>query len=68
MIENYPFRILTITSGSSSIKFSLYHMGLAETLVLSGRIERIGVRSHLFHARNADHETLFDQKLEYMGN
>lgn len=34
--------ILTINSGSSSIKFSLYQMGQSETLILSGIIEGIG--------------------------
>jgi acetate kinase len=64
MIEDHPFQILTINSGSSSIKFSLYHMGSAETLMLSGRIERIGVTPSLFYAKNADGVTLVEQQLD----
>ena len=53
--------ILTINSGSSSIKFSLYHMGRFETMVLAGEIERIGRRSSLFHARNSDGRILIEK-------
>ena len=42
VIENDPFRILTVNSGSSSIKFSLYEMGPRELRRLSGQAERIG--------------------------
>jgi len=35
-------RVLVINCGSSSIKFSLYEIAADETLLLSGRIERIG--------------------------
>src|SRR5512147_3094509 len=41
-------RILTINSGSSSIKFSLYDMGDGEVLVLSGKAEGIGVTEGRF--------------------
>jgi acetate kinase len=64
MVEDHPFRILTINSGSSSIKFSLYHMGLDETFMLSGRIERIGVTPSLFYAKKADGVTLIEQQLD----
>ena len=37
--------ILTINSGSSSLKVGLYEMGEAEKLVLFGNLERIGQRS-----------------------
>ena len=40
--------ILTINSGSSSIKFSLYSMGDSEQLLFSGRLVRIGVAGGLF--------------------
>ncbi len=33
-------RILTINSGSSSVKFALYDMGDGEALVFSGRAEK----------------------------
>jgi acetate kinase len=64
MIEEHPFRILTVNSGSSSIKFSLYLMGLDETFMLSGRIERIGVTPSLFHAKNADGVKFMEQQLD----
>jgi acetate kinase len=64
MIGDYPLRIMTINSGSSSIKFSLYHIALAEALMLSGRIERIGIRPSLFHAKKADGGTLVEQQLD----
>ncbi len=55
--------ILTINSGSSSIKFSLYRMGLSETMVLAGEIERIGRSGSLFHAIDADGRSLTEQSL-----
>ena len=36
-------RILTINSGSSSLKFALWEMGPSETLLLRGAIDRIGL-------------------------
>jgi acetate kinase len=57
-------RILTINSGSSSLKVAMYHMGRSETLVLSGSIERIGLRASLFHIRDADGETLIQEHLD----
>ncbi len=42
-------RILTINSGSSSIKFSLYGMEPEETLMLSGSIAGIGTATGRFH-------------------
>jgi len=38
MASEHFHNILTINSGSSSIKFSLYRMGSVETAVLSGTI------------------------------
>jgi len=54
-------RILTINSGSSSIKSSLYVMGAAEELELFGSIERIGLDSGLFHVEGSKGEVLTDQ-------
>ena len=51
-------RILTINSGSSSLKCSLYHIGQSETLILSGSIERIGLRGSHFRIQDAAGETL----------
>ncbi len=55
--------ILTINSGSSSIKFSLYQVGRYETMVLAGEMERIGQNSGLFHVRDADSKSLIDRRL-----
>jgi len=42
MSQPSSLRILTINSGSSSIKTSLYRIGVEETLLLSGQLEGIG--------------------------
>jgi acetate kinase len=57
-------RILTINSGSSSVKFALFHMGQSETLELSGRMERIGLSGGVFKAKGADGKTLVDRQLD----
>jgi acetate kinase len=57
-------RILTINSGSSSVKFALFHMGQTESLVLSGRMERIGLSAGVFKAKGADGATLVDRPLD----
>jgi acetate kinase len=57
-------RILTINSGSSSLKVALYHMGRSERLMLTGRVERIGLRAGLFQTRDAEGEVLIEQNLE----
>jgi acetate kinase len=54
-------RISTINSGSSSIKVGLYEMGEAEELVLSGSMERIGVRAGVFRMADADGASLIDE-------
>ena len=56
--------ILTINSGSSSIKFSLYRMGKVESLVFGGKIERIGLSPSLFHVKDVEGKTLIDQQSE----
>jgi acetate kinase len=50
-------RILTINSGSSSIKFSLYQMGQSESLILSGIIERIGQKPAILKIKDAQGQT-----------
>jgi acetate kinase len=64
MADKHFNRILTINSGSSSIKFSLYHMGRAETLVLSGSIGGIGFGSGIFHVKDADGKTVVERHLQ----
>ena len=61
MSQNDPCCVLTINSGSSSLKFSVYEMGPAETLKFSGSVERIGLTASRFHARDADGKTLIDE-------
>jgi acetate kinase len=65
MIEDHPFRILTINSGSSSIKFSLYQMGQTELKILSGQTERIGDSTGLFRVKDGDEKTLVERNLSF---
>lgn len=55
-------RILTINSGSSSLKCSLYEMGKSEAMVLSGTIERIGLRGGHFQIRDVSGKNMIDQQ------
>ena len=54
-------RVLTINSGSSSVKFGLFEIERTEKLLLSGELERIGLRAGMFQIHNATGETLVDQ-------
>ncbi|MFZ1932794.1 MAG: acetate/propionate family kinase [Thermoguttaceae bacterium] len=65
MADDGAIRVLTINSGSSSLKWSLYHMGPAETRVLAGSLERIGLRGGVWHIRDADGKTLVDEAREF---
>ena len=51
MTKNQNIRILTINSGSSSLKFALYDMGQHEKVILSGAIEGINFRTGRFHIK-----------------
>ena len=55
--------ILTINSGSSSMKFSLYALGKTERLVLKGELGRIGVRRGFLQVKDHENRELTDQKL-----
>ncbi len=57
------FPVLTINSGSSSIKFALYHMGSVETSVLSGSIAGIGLSSGMFRI-DANAKTIYEKHLQ----
>ena len=57
--------ILTLNSGSSSLKFALYHLGHlgqggvdSEILLATGALERIGLPGGQLEIRNADKEVL----------
>ena len=54
-------RILTINTGSSSLKVGLYEMGRGETRILSGEVERIDVPGGRLHVTDANGATLIDQ-------
>ncbi|MGA2401004.1 MAG: acetate/propionate family kinase [Syntrophobacteraceae bacterium] len=71
--------ILTINSGSSSVKLALYHVGPSEMLVLSGKIDRIGLAGSHFEMKDAggkvltrrelrlpDHETALQVLLDWL--
>ena len=65
MAENGGIRVLTINSGSSSLKWSLYHIGLAESLAFSGSLERIGLHGGVWHVRDADGRAVLDEHREF---
>ena len=54
MAGKRTLHILTLNSGSSSVKFALYAMGEREMLLFSGRMERIGLHAGIFQAHDAD--------------
>jgi acetate kinase len=54
-------RILTINTGSSSLKVGLYEVGREETRLLSGEVERIGVPGGHLRLTDAHCATLLDQ-------
>ncbi len=55
-------RVLTLNSGSSSLKFSIYEMGAgAETLLLHGKLDRIGEGEGHFEAVNGEGKKLADE-------
>jgi acetate kinase len=56
--------ILTINSGSSSIKFSLYRLGKTEEMVFKGEMERIGVGRGFFQARDQEGNQVAAQELD----
>jgi acetate kinase len=56
--------ILTINSGSSSIKFSLYVLGGTERLALKGELGRIGVSKGFFQAENREGNQLTAKELD----
>ena len=57
-------QILTINSGSSSIKFSLYRMGSTEELRFVGKLDRIGVDNGHFLAQDRSGNSLVERLLD----
>jgi acetate kinase len=64
MMEEQVQRILTINSGSSSIKFALYIMGRDETAVLSGGVGGIGAGSGVLRVKDAGGKSLVEKHLQ----
>lgn len=56
--------ILTINSGSSSIKFSIYRMETAETLIISGELEKIGKNEGFYQAKDAGGRKLIEKQID----
>jgi acetate kinase len=57
----HAVRILTINSGSSSIKIALYEIGEVESLLLSGSVDRIGLPDSSFHIQEPGGKTLIHE-------
>ena len=55
--------ILTLNSGSSSIKFGMYRMGSVETLMSSGSVAGIGLGSGMFRVRDGDGKIVVEKRL-----
>lgn len=64
MNENHSCCVLTINSGSSSLKFAVYQMAPEERRVFSGIIERIGLQGSRFYVEDADRKPLIDEHLD----
>jgi acetate kinase len=54
-------QILTLNTGSSSLKVALYEAGRKEALILWGEVERIGVPGGRFRLTDAHGATLIDR-------
>jgi acetate kinase len=57
-----PNDVLTINSGSSSLKFAVYRMGGANALLLSGQMAGIGSETGRFRVEDATGATLVEQQ------
>jgi acetate kinase len=61
---NHERRVLTLNSGSSSLKFSLYEMRPdSETLLFRGKIDRIGAGSGQFEATDGENKKAVDESV-----
>ena len=65
MVDDRSKRILTINSGSSSVKFALFDIGRDESRVLSGNIDRIGLSGGTFRAKGKDGASLVNRSLDF---
>ena len=64
MTQAHGHRILTINSGSSSVKVAVFLMGTKETRTLAGHIERIGLRGGHFQIKDGDGQVLIEKHAE----
>jgi acetate kinase len=62
------FRILTINTGSSSLKAALYEMGEVETRLLSVQGERLGLAASRFRVEDARGTLLLDEASDLAGH
>jgi acetate kinase len=68
MIMAPDSNILTINSGSSSIKFALYRMGRNEKVVFSGSVGGIGAGSGVFRVKDGAGKSLVDNSLNMLSH
>jgi acetate kinase len=61
MTHAHGQRILTINSGSSSVKVAVFLMGTKETRTLTARIERIGLRGGHLQIQDGDGHVLVEK-------
>jgi acetate kinase len=64
MDSEKTFRVLSVNSGSSSLKFALYDIGKEEKLLFSGAISDISLTTGNFHIKNNSGRTMVNQNLK----
>ncbi|MEJ2685006.1 MAG: acetate/propionate family kinase [Candidatus Sulfobium sp.] len=64
MVDDKSLYILTVNSGSSSVKLALYRMGPSEDRLLSAHMDRIGLRDGSFHISYGSGNTLVDERVD----
>src|SRR5262245_9007294 len=57
--------ILCLNSGSSSVKFALYQLGKAESLLAVGAVERIGLPDGRLWVRGTDGKALMETHRDF---
>ncbi|HLW02859.1 MAG TPA: acetate/propionate family kinase [Ktedonobacterales bacterium] len=62
MTDQHTRRILTINTGSSSIKAALYDLDGEERLTIAAQVERIGLSHSRIRITDADGKTLLDEQ------
>lgn len=63
MMDEKSVRVLTLNSGSSSLKFSLHDLGDEERLLMSGGLTGIGLESGSFKVSGSGGQTLVERTL-----